>query len=62
MVKTYKKLDKDIKPASVKPEKRSILVDDQPVHIALLGSSRFDYAYIIPMMKYIRTLIKEIVE
>ncbi len=37
-------------------------VDNQPVHIALLGSSRFDYAYIIPMMRYIRTLIKEIVE
>lgn len=37
-------------------------VEGQPVHIALLGSSRFDYAYIIPMMKYVRNLIKEIVE
>jgi heat-inducible transcriptional repressor len=37
-------------------------VDGEVVHIALLGSSRFDYAYIIPMMRYVRGLIKEIVE
>jgi heat-inducible transcriptional repressor len=37
-------------------------VEGQAVHIALLGSSRFDYAYVIPMMKYVRNLIKEIVE
>lgn len=37
-------------------------VEGQPVHIALLGSSRFDYPYVIPMMKYVRKLIKEIVE
>lgn len=37
-------------------------VDGNPVHIALLGSTRFDYAYVIPMMKYVRNLIKEIVE
>lgn len=37
-------------------------VDGQLVHMMLLGSSRFDYAYIIPMMKYVRSLIKEIVE
>lgn len=30
--------------------------------VAVLGSSRFDYAYIIPMMKYMRTLVKEMVE
>ncbi|MBP7768687.1 hypothetical protein KA082_02530 [Candidatus Woesebacteria bacterium] len=30
--------------------------------VGVLGSSRFDYAYIIPMMKYVRTLIKEMVE
>lgn len=40
----------------------SFKVDGQPIHIALLGSSRFDYAYVIPMMKYVRALIKEIVE
>lgn len=37
-------------------------VDSQPVSIGLLGSSRFDYSYIIPMMKYVRALIKEIAE
>lgn len=40
----------------------SFEVDGQLIHIALLGSSRFDYAYVIPMMKYVRNLIKEIVE
>jgi len=30
--------------------------------IAVLGSSRFDYPYIIPYMKYIRSLVKELVE
>lgn len=40
----------------------SFTVEGQPVHIGVLGSSRFDYSYIIPMMKYIRTLIKEIAE
>jgi heat-inducible transcriptional repressor len=37
-------------------------VNDQLAHIGVLGSSRFDYSYIIPMMKYVRTLIKEICE
>ncbi|MCB9813338.1 MAG: DeoR family transcriptional regulator [Pseudomonadales bacterium] len=37
-------------------------IDDQVIHVGVLGSSRFDYPYIIPMMKYVRTLIKEIVE
>ncbi len=37
-------------------------VDDQIIHVAVLGSNRFDYPYIIPMMKYVRTLINEIVE
>jgi len=35
-------------------------VNDQIAHVGVLGSSRFDYPYIIPMMKYVRTLIKEI--
>jgi len=30
--------------------------------VAVLGSSRFDYPYIIPYMKYIRNLVKELVE
>lgn len=37
-------------------------IEGQIVHVAVLGSSRFDYPYIIPMMKYVRNLIKEIVE
>lgn len=37
-------------------------IDGHPVKIGVLGSSRFDYPYVIPMMKYIRTLIQEIVE
>ncbi|MBU0974391.1 DeoR family transcriptional regulator [Patescibacteria group bacterium] len=37
-------------------------VDEQIIHVGVLGSNRFDYPYIIPMMKYIRTLINEIVE
>jgi len=32
----------------------------QPCHLAVLGSSRFDYQYIIPMMKYFRGLIEEL--
>lgn len=31
-------------------------------HIGVLGSSRFDYQYVIPMMKYVRALMTEIVE
>ncbi|MBP7700948.1 DeoR family transcriptional regulator [Candidatus Woesebacteria bacterium] len=37
-------------------------VDGQIIHVGVLGSSRFDYPYIIPMMKYMRNLINEIVE
>lgn len=38
-----------------------------PVHnhfcrIGVLGSSRIDYPYVIPMMKYIRSLIQELVD
>lgn len=33
---------------------------DQQCHLAVLGSSRFDYQYIIPMMKYFRGLIQEL--
>lgn len=31
-------------------------------HICILGSSRFDYPYLIPMMKYMRSMIEEVVE
>lgn len=30
--------------------------------VGVLGSSRFDYSYIIPMLKYVRGLIREMVE
>jgi len=33
--------------------------DNQVCHLAVLGSSRFDYQYIIPMMKYFKGLIQE---
>lgn len=40
----------------------SFKIDDKKVHVGVLGSSRFDYPYIIPVMKYLRGLIREIVE
>jgi heat-inducible transcriptional repressor len=40
----------------------SFMVKGCHCQIGVLGSSRFDYAYIIPMMKYIRSLVKEMVE
>lgn len=40
----------------------SIEIGGQPCRMAVLGSSRFDYSYVIPMMKYVRALIHEIVE
>lgn len=30
--------------------------------VAVIGSSRFDYSYVIPMMKYVRSLVRELVE
>lgn len=30
--------------------------------VAVLGSSRFDYPYVIPFMKYVRQLVQELVE
>jgi heat-inducible transcriptional repressor len=38
-----------------------IQTGEQTCHVALLGSSRFDYAYIMPLMKYCRGLIEEMV-
>ncbi len=40
----------------------TIDVQGRPCKIAVLGSSRFDYQYVIPMMKYVRSLLTEIVE
>lgn len=37
-------------------------VDGQACHVGVIGSTRFDYPYIIPMMKYVRGLIQEMVE
>lgn len=33
----------------------------QHCRVGVLGSTRFDYQYVVPMMKYIRTLIEELV-
>lgn len=40
----------------------SFVVKGCHCRVGVLGSNRFDYAYIIPMMKYIRSLVKEMVE
>jgi len=40
----------------------SFTLRGQNCRIGVIGSSRFDYPYIIPMMRYVRTLVKEIVE
>ncbi len=39
----------------------SVSAGGQQCHLAVLGSSRFDYQYIIPIMKYFRGLIEELV-
>lgn len=40
----------------------SIKIGDHTCRMAVLGSSRFDYSYIIPMMKYMRGLIQDMAE
>lgn len=40
----------------------SFLVGEVQCELAVIGSSRFDYPYMIPMMKYMRSLIQDIVE
>jgi heat-inducible transcriptional repressor len=37
-------------------------IHGQSCHLGILGSSRFNYSYVIPMMKYVRGLIQDIVE
>lgn len=39
-----------------------IEINGQNARVGVLGSSRFNYSYVIPMMKYVRGLILEIVE
>lgn len=39
-----------------------VMVDGEPHYLGVLGSSRFDYPYLIPMMRYIHDLIEEMVE
>ncbi|PIY79158.1 MAG: hypothetical protein COY81_04065, partial [Candidatus Pacebacteria bacterium CG_4_10_14_0_8_um_filter_43_12] len=33
-----------------------------PCRIGVIGSSRFDYPYMIPMLRYVRSLVQEMVE
>lgn len=40
----------------------SFEVDNQLCHVGIIGSTRFDYAYVIPMMKYVRSLVQELIE
>jgi heat-inducible transcriptional repressor len=35
---------------------------DMSCHMGLIGSSRFNYSYIFPMMKYFRSLIQQFIE
>lgn len=37
-------------------------VNGVPCQVAVLGSSRFDYPYIVPLLKYVRTMVKELAE
>lgn len=40
----------------------SLDVDDLQCHFGVLGSSRFDYPYVFPMMRYIKALVEEYIE
>ncbi|MBP9820459.1 hypothetical protein KBC79_07040 [Candidatus Woesebacteria bacterium] len=40
----------------------SVMVQGHLCHVGVFGSCRFDYSYMIPMMKYVRGLIREIVD
>jgi heat-inducible transcriptional repressor len=50
--------NKDLEPVSI--IYTEINAGGQVFNLAVLGSHRFDYAYIIPMMKYFKGLIEEI--
>lgn len=40
----------------------SLPIDGQICRVGVIGSARFDYSYIYPLMKYLRVLVHEIVE
>lgn len=40
----------------------SVSIDGHNCRVAVLGSARFDYSYIYPLLKYMKTLVHEIVE
>jgi len=40
----------------------SFMLDNQLCRIGVIGSNRFDYAYVFPMMKYVRQLVQELIE
>lgn len=40
----------------------SMTVDDLQCHFGVLGSSRFDYPYVFPMMRYIKALVEDFLE
>ncbi len=40
----------------------NVNIGGQPCRVGVIGSTRFDYSYVIPMMKYLRALVSEIVE
>jgi heat-inducible transcriptional repressor len=50
--------NKDLEPVSI--IYTEINFGNQPFTLGVLGSHRFDYAYVIPTMKYIKALIEEI--
>ncbi len=52
--------NKDLEPIGV--IHMTFMVKGFRCQVGVLGSSRFDYAYIIPMMKYIRSLVKEMTD
>lgn len=39
-----------------------VIAGGQPCRIALLGSTRFEYDYVVPVLKYFRKLIEELAE
>ena len=50
--------NKDLEPVSI--IFTEVNFGNQPFTLGVLGSHRFDYAYVIPMMRYFRALIEEI--
>ncbi len=52
--------NRDLEPISI--IYTSCTVQGHACRVGALGSARFDYTYVLPMMKYIRKLMEEIVE